>query len=381
MGPHFFKCGKPLAPGTTTEEWRASMGPHFFKCGKADDLYRASHRFCGFNGAALFQVRKEGIRWRAPRDDFRLQWGRTFSSAESATEVITIQCGIELQWGRTFSSAESFYQSGLRLSASGASMGPHFFKCGKGNIRVFEKRPKRASMGPHFFKCGKMAKRFEGVDHWIASMGPHFFKCGKGREIGQRRKKVSRLQWGRTFSSAESWYHLAVQTGWELRFNGAALFQVRKGLRMRLLADANLAASMGPHFFKCGKITGTLLGELGKSGFNGAALFQVRKVNLYERQLDQMVLASMGPHFFKCGKGASWVQGTQAAAGFNGAALFQVRKEPRRDSASLSVSSFNGAALFQVRKVKNRATRYWAGAQLQWGRTFSSAESSQHPRR
>ena len=39
----------------------------------------------------------------------------------------------------------------------------------------------KASMGPHFFKCGKIAFAvYLGIE-LFASMGPHFFKCGKVR--------------------------------------------------------------------------------------------------------------------------------------------------------------------------------------------------------
>ena len=45
------------------------------------------HRL-GFNGAALFQVRKESSRLIAVADDAKLQWGRTFSSAERDSCVL-----------------------------------------------------------------------------------------------------------------------------------------------------------------------------------------------------------------------------------------------------------------------------------------------------
>ena len=75
------------------------MGPHSFKCGKklAD----------GFNGAALFQVRKVQTPSTATLRPDRLQWGRTLSSAESTTTTTTKRYLLQLQWGRTLSSAES----------------------------------------------------------------------------------------------------------------------------------------------------------------------------------------------------------------------------------------------------------------------------------
>ena len=109
-----------------------------------------------------------------------------------------------------------------------ASMGPHFFKCGKkwtkrrrllaaisfNGAALFQVRKGSqswegaegedgASMGPHFFKCGKQCSfcwRFIGG---YASMGPHFFKCGKPAFLRGLPLMDAALQWGRTFSSAE----------------------------------------------------------------------------------------------------------------------------------------------------------------------------------
>ena len=59
-------------------------------------------------------------------------------------------------------------------------------------------------------------------------MGPHFFKCGKSPSYGDFERELSLLQWGRTFSSAESlWITFRISI-FDERFNGAALFQVRK---------------------------------------------------------------------------------------------------------------------------------------------------------
>ena len=91
MGPHFFKCGKCRLGGTDVRrDVRASMGPHFFKCGKR--FLTTSTNANGvvrFNGAALFQVRKGHYRDVGNGiAGARLQWGRTFSSAESPQRIV-----------------------------------------------------------------------------------------------------------------------------------------------------------------------------------------------------------------------------------------------------------------------------------------------------
>ena len=89
--------------------------------------------------------------------EISLQWGRTFSSAESQLDQLQTRTSPpKLQWGRTFSSAESL----------------------------------------------------DGGDDTDSP-------------------QVT-LQWGRTFSSAESLQFFILLLRQNLIFNGAALFQVRK---------------------------------------------------------------------------------------------------------------------------------------------------------
>ncbi len=140
---------------------------------------------------------------------------------------------------------------------------------------------------------------------------------------------------------------------------------------------------MGPHSFKCGKFLRKGVILIGVMSFNGAALFQVRKGWQKPCDEDEPLPASMGPHSFKCGKIAYWWHPNEENLGFNGAALFQVRKVNYAlyllDKAGYR---FNGAALFQVRKVDRWRASTPANKMLQWGRTLSSAESSGvHPRR
>ena len=155
MGPHFFKCGNILSRHRTAGDATASMGPHFFKCGNSPRVAPLTRAYSGFNGAALFQVRKpttadcagesvlcfngaalfqvrkpqQPVTSMIPPPSFngaalfqvrkqfqlvcllaqviRLQWGRTFSSAETGEYQFRFHNHEGLQWGRTFSSAET----------------------------------------------------------------------------------------------------------------------------------------------------------------------------------------------------------------------------------------------------------------------------------
>ena len=131
-------------------------------------------------------------------------------------------------------------------------------------------------------------------------MGPHFFKCGKWRSTNSSLIMIVKLQWGRTFSSAESRRPSNI-TSRLTRLQWGRTFSSAESENNPSVYEEELLASMGPHFFKCGKRLWQHVGRSHSTCFNGAALFQVRKE-----------LASARPD--------------PSVLGFNGAALFQVRK-------------------------------------------------------
>ena len=113
--------------------------------------------FSRFNGAALFQVRKAGQLKHSAKNKTLLQWGRTFSSAESPLTLLAFGFVFSLQWGRTFSSAES--------------------------------------------GVGEIGKLYTDVRlQWGRTFSSAESDTDGGQEI-----LLNELQWGRTFSSAESW--------------------------------------------------------------------------------------------------------------------------------------------------------------------------------
>ena len=205
------------------------MGPHSFKCGKGDELPRPRGVANSFNGAALFQVRKEacGLDWRGERSG--LQWGRTLSSAES----VVVPAGNML----------GFH----------ASMGPHSFKCGK------LRRPRRISA---------IGTRFNGAA---------LFQVRKADRRSLYMRRLVGLQWGRTLSSAERWQprlppSSVTSLQWGRTLSSAERTSAPDDKRNpptlqwgRTLSSAerskiapgrcgNGFASMGPHSFKCGKM-------------------------------------------------------------------------------------------------------------------------------
>ena len=137
------------------------------------------------------------------------------------------------------------------------------------------------------------------------------------------------LQWGRTFSSAESPFAKGKSALYETLLQWGRTF-----------SSAERPAAQAGHERNLGR-------------FNGAALFQVRKGEVWQ------------------------AHAVSQKASFNGAALFQVRKEPTIFHSPGRRGRFNGAALFQVRKVPPSGLPRRFSKRLQWGRTFSSAESEE----
>ncbi len=133
-------------------------------------------------------------------------------------------------------------------------------------------------------------------------MGPHSFKCGKKSPPRRISTGANWLQWGRTLSSAESPPFSAFGRSIG-RFNGAALFQVRKVEVVLASPDAITQASMGPHSFKCGKLCSPENQAPRRRGASmGPHSFKCGKPNFLGNSTISPQKASMGPHSFKCGK-------------------------------------------------------------------------------
>ena len=134
MGPHSFKCGKELERRAYETSSMASMGPHSFKCGKRPCGSEARGLYRCFNGAALFQVRKNSFRQPLSRAEARFNGAALFQVRK--TPITDYH----------------------RRREQAASMGPHSFKCGKYDTINLIANGIAASMGPHSFKCGKPEK-------------------------------------------------------------------------------------------------------------------------------------------------------------------------------------------------------------------------------
>ena len=209
------------------------MGPHFFKCGKRHQAGHRQRTSGRLQWGRTFSSAEKFAGCGTAMHAAVLQWGRTFSSAEKKTVRLLQFIGLRLQWGRTFSSAEKNRPLHRHDAEFACFNGAALFQVRKnrpasprwemiGSLqwgRTFSSAEKRdvsavfvagvlASMGPHFFKCGKSQRRNFFVAHRRASMGPHFFKCGKTAQP-------------------------MVFGGYRWCFNGAALFQVRKNEKTR----------------------------------------------------------------------------------------------------------------------------------------------------
>ena len=133
-----------------------------------------------------------------------------------------------------------------------ASMGPHFFKCGKTTKGSESGNSFRASMGPHFFKCGKLVSSGGVYIGRVCFNGAALFQVRKGEQASKRASWQASLQWGRTFSSAERWDDGDWKRDFILLQWGRTFSSAERAGRLFPVGLFS-AASMGPHFFKCGK--------------------------------------------------------------------------------------------------------------------------------
>ena len=182
-----------------------SMGPHSFKCGKPLRSAGAKNVAPTFNGAALFQVRKARGKYDRAKAGLNLQWGRTLSSAER--DIVLSHHDAK---PKPFNGAALFQVRKENLP---------------GRAGYYMDAP---SMGPHSFKCGKSMRGSAGNTRAETFNGAALFQVRKGLCGWLMRWPFQCLQWGRTLSSAERALKDSAKRKTKAAFNGAALFQVRK---------------------------------------------------------------------------------------------------------------------------------------------------------
>ncbi len=179
-------------------------------------------------------------------------------------------------------------------------------------------------MGPPFLNGGNLSFQPGRWGQWTASMGPPFLNGGNACCV-RGFASSSTLQWGRRFSTAET------------------------PQRRNVLAGQG-QASMGPPFLNGGNVCHAS-GPITQSSLQWGRRFSTAET---------------------CSTGSA----RRAWEAFNGAAVSQRRKPLPRVRRTVGHGPFNGAAVSQRRKP-TRPPRACAGlGTLQWGRRFSTAETS-----
>ena len=131
MGPHFFKCGKNSPALAGRSKLGRFNGAALFQVRKNQQYRFFPHGKPNFNGAALFQVRKNRVMVRRSKTSLCFNGAALFQVRKKTKGNIMREYTLSLQWGRTFSSAEKRGDRRHCFRIAKASMGPHFFKCGK----------------------------------------------------------------------------------------------------------------------------------------------------------------------------------------------------------------------------------------------------------
>ena len=164
------------------------------------------------------------------------------------------------------------------------------------------------------------------------------------------RERQKELQWGRTLSSAERDDIWAGDELDEERFNGAALFQVRK-------------------------VDETAVRELQQAAsFNGAALFQVRKEATTGNSGEKSTLLQWG-RTLSSAESSSYERNSIAGSSLQWGRTLSSAERPNNDkSACLPSKASMGPHSFKCGKLALLPMQRTLQLVLQWGRTLSSAE-------
>ena len=181
-----------------------------------------------------------------------LQWGLGLSTEERRLhEFASSSWPIRLQWGLGLSTEESPYRVPRASCTRCASMGPRSFNRGKTTVHLSIPGSAHASMGPRSFNRGKIVSEFNAFTSYNASMGPRSFNRGKWFLLLGVDQTKNASMGPRSFNRGKCGAP-AHKRVLDRSFNGASVFQPRKGSRRRCT----------PEKVRC---------------FNGASVFQPRK--------------------------------------------------------------------------------------------------------
>ena len=355
MGPRFFNRGRVIrmVQWTATAS-RASMGPRFFNRGRSNWIGKSFARRRCFNGASVFQPRKViGGRWFF-EEMIELQWGLGFSTEEGSPRPAPIgSLCAGFNGASVFQPRKALSCLCETFSHSEASMGPRFFNRGREHQVDGGAAVVAGFNGASVFQPRKGSKRSVRQEHKTtrASMGPRFFN--RGRKVRQLRQVdlFAVLQWGLGFSTEEGGGKKTIATSRNVGFNGASVFQPRKGDFQEgdrvglaeLQWGLGFSTEEGLRYVDTVDVHHLLQWGLGFSTEEG-----FRSVVLAK----PVGSASMGPRFFNRGRAATERSRTTSNSRFNGASVFQPRKAAGQDSQD------------------TRQTR------LQWGLGFSTEEGT-----
>ena len=230
-----------------------------------------------------------------------------------------------LQWGRNFAVAETYDAYSMLYDLN------------------------NASMGPQLCSCGNCMNGMRSASVYVASMGPQLCSCGNRVKERQPEYSVCRLQWGRNFAVAETYWLLGEDQAAVLASMGPQLCSCGNRRGQHFVCGGG-GASMGPQLCSCG------------NAFVGPGFCYVGE-------------ASMGPQLCSCGNGTADWRTLPSTRCFNGAATLQLRKQRLAMTLKVLCTCFNGAATLQLRKLLVGKMDGIRPFLLQWGRNFAVAET------
>ncbi len=183
-----------------------------------------------FNGAAVFQPRRDTSSRRSSRRAFSLQWGRGLSTAEGGQRSPAGHAARRFNGAAAFQPRRDRSPPSLPRSSRPASMGPRSFnRGGPGSWTELVNTANR-------LQWGRGLSTAEGTKGASDGRAQEQLQWGRGLPTAQGWKQFTNvavldwLQWGRGLSTAEGRGTPVRVSRRSNRFNGAAVFQPRRAI-------------------------------------------------------------------------------------------------------------------------------------------------------
>ncbi len=248
--------------------------------------------------------------------------GPLFFRAENGDVPPPPESRASLQWGRSFSERRTGFPASVTTNSRAASMGPLFFRAENTSHQIaIGVENRELQWGRSFSERRTLSLSHTGPGYLSASMGPLFFRAENDYPAKFWGSQQWQLQWGRSFSERRTSRRHGRGAA-AASFNGAALFQSGERVLRVVQGEQQRRLQWGRSFSERRTSNWAEDCRNARSLQWGRSFSERRTWHAQRPDLDNLA-ASMGPLFFRAENGEREPTGRDDQASFNGAALFQ----------------------------------------------------------